>query len=276
MFDTHCHLNFKAFEGKVSHLIQAASQAGVSHIVVPGTDVNTSLKAFEIAHEFSHVYAAAGIHPHHVFEIYHSGRGDWTDELRRIENLLQDEKVIAVGEVGIDRHEYGKTKYGEYRVDEAFVRLQKQVLTAQIELAIRHRKTLILHNREAKLDILEVLESVWKPQLAGHTVLHCCEPNDDLLKYARKKHIFIGVDGDVTFSPEKEEFVKNIPMELLVLETDSPYLLPEPLRKQKMYPNKPENIPVIASFIAEKRKLGVSVIEKQTHANSLHLFGLLP
>lgn len=167
LFDTHCHLNFEAFDGRVDQVIADAKKAGVNRILIPGTDIPTSKKAIEIAEKFEGVYVAVGIHPHHVFEIYSSSlnakipvfssatppRGPLAISQKQkssLSILLTHPKVLAIGEVGIDRHVYQKTKHENYKVDEEFVELQKEFFLEQIKLAHKYKKALIIHNREAK------------------------------------------------------------------------------------------------------------------------------
>ena len=286
-FDTHCHLNFKAFNKNLPEVIDHAREAGVTAILVPGTDVATSQKGVEIARSQNGVYAAVGIHPHHAYQYQESKvrdqRVEIKNDLGQIEKLLTEKKVVAVGEVGLDYHVYAKTKYEKYAVDEQFRPWQKALFVGQLKLAVKYHKTLILHNREAKADLLPLLVKHWSAELAGRTVFHCCEPDEALLQFAKEKNIFIGVDGDVTYNGRKQEFVKKVPSELLVLETDSPYLLPEPLRSQKAYPcpltpersdgrraNEPKNIPLIFRFLREK--LGINVAQEQIVENSQKLF----
>jgi len=267
LFDTHCHLNFKSFKEIESDVITRAHENGVNTIVVPGTDVPTSEKAVEIAQKYEAAYAAVGIHPHHVFEIFkkssetqflshesltsalrgplESEKIEFSSDINKIEKILLSDKVIAVGEVGIDRHIYEKTKYKDYKIDERFVDLQKEFLIAQIKLAYQYKKSLILHNREAKDDILEILTNHQSLIANYSSVFHCCEPDLELLEFAKNNKMFIGVDGDITYRKDKQDFVKKIPKEMLVLETDSPFL--SPFRK---FPNEPKNIKVINEFIA--------------------------
>ncbi|MEK7079220.1 MAG: TatD family hydrolase, partial [Patescibacteria group bacterium] len=187
----------------------------------------------------------------------------------------------AVGEVGLDKHYYQNTKYADYTISPEFINLQKELLVAQIKLAIQHKKSLILHNREAKKEFLEVMRKNWNEGLAYKTVFHCCEADKDLLSFAKEHHIFIGVDGDVTYDLQKQEFVKTIPLDLLVLETDSPYLLPEPLRSKKMFlpagrqvPNEPKNIPFIALCISEIKGVSINQLIDTTTENAKRLFHL--
>ena len=183
--------------------------------------------------------------------------------------------MVAIGEVGIDRHIYQKTKYPDYKIEEEFVELQKIFLKEQIKLAIKHKKSLILHNREAKKDMLGLLESVWDKKLEGRTVFHCCEPDFELLEFAKKHKMFIGVDGDITYYKEKQEFIKTIPLEMLVFETDSPFLNPEPLRKKERGTNnEPKNIKIIAEYIASLLHCSTDSLSKQATENARKLFNL--
>ncbi|OGK19948.1 hypothetical protein A3C23_04580 [Candidatus Roizmanbacteria bacterium RIFCSPHIGHO2_02_FULL_37_13b] len=285
MFDTHCHLNFKAFDGIVNTVISAARAVGVNNIVIPGTDVVSSKKALLIAEKYDNIYAAVGIHPHHVFDMVKlKTQSSNLKELDEIESLLRNDKVVAVGEVGLDRHIYQKTKYNEYQVNEDFMKLQEQFLIVQLKLAYEFKKSVIIHNREAKDDLLQLMTENWDPYFEGKIVFHCCEPDDILLDFAIKHNIYIGVDGDVTYSPKKAAFVKKIPSELLVLETDSPFLLPrlpapeaagnggqaEPLR----FPNIPKNLNIIAEFVAKSRGESVENLQRQTTENAKKLFNL--
>ncbi len=278
MFDTHCHLNFKDFKEKVETMVKNAQEAGIERILVPGTDYETSDKAAKIAQRFAGVYAAVGIHPHHVYQIQKEGdaisKVQW--ETIKIRKFLNDKKVVAVGEVGLDKHHYQKTKYDHYQVDEEFVELQKKLLIEQIRLAIEHDKSLVLHNREAVDEFLKVLEENWDRKLEGKTVFHCCEPNEKLLEFAIKHKIYIGVDGDVTYlsAVKKQEFVKKIPLKLLVLETDSPFLVPEPLKSERIFPNQPANLKIISKFLSRLLKIEKEQLDKETDENSRKLFSL--
>jgi len=273
MFDTHCHLNFKAFKKKLDQVIKRAEKAGVKKIVVPGTNLKTSKKAVELAEKHPFLYPAVGIHPHHVYQIKNK-------ELRikklikEIEGLLDHKKVVAVGEIGLDYHIYTNTKYENYQLDNDFKNQQKDLLKKQIKLAIKYNKSLIIHNREAVDDILLILEKNLNKKLLGKTVFHCCEPNNRLLDFAVKNHVYIGVDGDITYNKKKQQFIKKVPLDLLVIETDSPFLLPEPLKSQKKYPNEPSNLSVIAGFVSKILKVSNKKFVSVTKKNSLKLFNI--
>ena len=271
LVDTHCHLNFKRFKDRVEGVIQAAQKAGVSQIIVPGTDVVSSQKAVEIARKYEGIHAAVGIHPHHVYELH---GGLIVNSLSQIEELISEPKVVAIGEVGIDRHVYENTKYEKYRVDETFIALQKELFQEQIKLAIKYKKSLIIHNREAKGDVTGILRKLWDPLLEGKTVFHCSEPDQELLDFAMEHKMYWGVDGDATYWKEKQDFIKKVPLSMLVLETDAPFLLPEPLKSQKLYPNEPKNVPVIAECIAQLLNQTVENVASATTENAKKLFSL--
>ncbi len=271
--DTHCHLNFSRFKKNVEEVIIQAHEAGVTRIVVPGTDVQRSQGAIDIAASHENIYAAVGIHPHHVYEFrMHQAPEQIEKDLAAIEGFLKNEKVVAVGEIGMDRHVYEQTKYGEYAVDEGFIELQKQLFVRQVRFAVAYGKSLIIHNREAKDLLLPLLHDNWDTALEGRTVFHCCEPDAELVQFAREHHMYIGIDGDITYSADKQQFIPTVPLEMLVLETDSPFLLPEPMRARKEFPNKPSNIPLIAQFVAYLRKIAVDELARATTQNALSLF----
>jgi len=283
MFDTHCHLNFKRFKKNLDDVISRAKESGITEIVIPGTDVKSSKKAVEIAGQYNWMYAAVGIHPHHAFKIMkHEVINNKLETqnmqhiLGEIETLLSDPKVVAVGEIGMDKHVYENTKYEEYSVDERFLDIQKELFRKQIELAIQHRKSLIIHNREATDELIEILNTHWSSKLERRSVLHCCEADIRLLEIAKAHHMFIGVDGDVTYDTAKQDFIKEVPIEMLVIETDSPFLLPEPLRSERKYPNEPAHIHYIVEQVARIKGVSREEIIERTCENGKMLFTLDP
>jgi TatD DNase family protein len=274
LFDTHCHLNFQVFDQNWKQVIAQAKQEGASSFLIPGTNFESSKKAITIAKEEKNAWAAVGIHHHHVFSLLHEEKksnSDAVDEqlnhlIVAIEDLLKQEKVVAVGEAGLDRHYYQKTKYQNYKINEEFISLQKDVFIKQAELAIKYKKTLVIHNREAKGDLLPVLTDFQSPLAKIPVVFHCCEADLDLLEFAKKNHFFIGVDGDVCYSKKKQEFVKVVPLELLVLETDAPFLSPE-----RKFPNHPKNLKIIAQKVAQIKGINDDELRRKVGENSERL-----
>lgn len=270
MFDTHCHLNFTAFEDNVDEVITQAREAGVDQTVVPSSNIETSQKAIEIAQKNQDIYAAIGIHPFHVYGHFIYGK-DLEEDYEKLEQLVKEEGVVAIGEVGLDRNPYKSKKYPDYQVTEELVELQKEVFIKQIKLAIKYKKSLIIHNRGAVEELLEILRREWAPSLKGHTVFHLCEVNEKLIEFAKTHQIYISVGGNVTHDKNRQEFAKKIPLELLVLETDSPYILPEGLTGI----NTPANLTVILDFVSQLLNIDPVKMTQITLTNSQKLFGLI-
>lgn len=277
LVDTHCHLNFEALYDDADAVIQRARKNNVGIIVVPGSDIATSKKAIKLATRYEDIYAAVGIHPHHIYE-YHGFDKPLDEQLKRdlvlIEELLSDAHVVAVGEVGIDRYYYRDTKYSKYAVDETFVELQKKALRKQMGFALTYGKSLILHNRLAVDDIVSVLTDQWDEKLSLKTVFHCCEADETLLAFATAKQIYLGVDGDSTWSKKKQRFIAAVPLERLVLETDAPYLTPEPARETQKFPNEPANLVYVRDMIAQIKSITPEEVAKQTSENAHTLFNI--
>lgn len=292
MFDTHAHLNFKRFKKDVDSIISRMfAEAHFAGVVIPGTDLESSKRAVEIAEMHEGVYAAVGVHPHHNYNFREvsltlpgskpalPGQNSNQNLIADIEELLgSSKKIVAVGEIGLDRHTYEETKYENYHVDEAFIQSQRELFLLQLSLAKKHKLSVIVHNREAIRDLMDALAEAWDPYFEGKMVFHCCEPKQELLDFAIKNNIYIGIDGDITYTTEealqKREFIKKVPAHLLVLETDSPFLLPEPLRTEKKYPNTPLNLQLVAHHVAQCRGENPEDLIISTTANAQRLFQL--
>jgi len=261
----------------LDEVLATTKTAGVAICVVPGTDILLSQKAVEIASKNEGIYAAIGVHPHHTVEKLKMGNQNsntFEIDILELEKLIIHQKVVAVGEIGLDKHVYEDTKYPNYQISDEFFSAQKEYFVEQLHLALKYNKALIIHNRETKKDLLAILNTEWTEDMRFRTVFHCCEPDEELLQYAITHNIYIGVDGDVTYGGEKALFAKKIPLEMLVLETDSPFLLPEPLKAQKLYPNTPANIPIIAQFIANLKGVSLEEVAEVTTKNAKRLFGI--
>lgn len=286
MFDTHSHLNFSRFKKNFNNVILEAKEAGVSFILIPGTDVPSSEKALQIALSYENIYASSGIHPHHVFSYLPKNTNDNLDFSKIIDAIKTDielinkiidksEKVVAVGEIGIDLFDYNDTKYSNYNLSNVFLEAQTFALKLQIEIAISKNKALILHNREGSEYLLQILREKWRESLYGRVIFHCCEENEQILQFALKNGCYIGVDGDATYSLKKQDFLKEVPVENLLLETDSPFLLPEPLKSEKKYPNEPKNLHIIATTVSKIKKIPVNELVKITTNNAKKVFKII-
>jgi len=240
-------------------VIDEAREVGVKHFLVPAVDIESSLSAIKIANDYENVYATVGIHPTSVFT-----ESDLSKSMQHLEDLVEEnEKIVAIGEVGLDYYR---------NVNPA--RVQKIYLSEQIKLASKLGLSLVLHSRHSTKDLLSLLEEKWNKALFGRTVLHAAEAREDVLAFIEKNDIYVGIDGDITYDTKKQEFIKKVPITKLVLETDSPFLTPEPARSVKRFPNEPKNILLVAESVAKLKKLEISTVKNQTTINAKRLFAL--
>ena len=206
------------------------------------------------------MYASVGFHPTETLNI---------KNIEEKESFLssmieKSESIVAIGETGLDYYRFSTSP-----------QVQQEFLRLHIKLAAKHGLGLILHNRVATNDLIKALKTDWSPSLSRKTVFHCCPPEKELLDFSKEKEIFIGVDGDVTYDKEKMEFIKNVPIELLVIETDSPYLTPEPIRKTTSFPNKPKNLKYIAEKVTDLKDISVDEVIKRTTMNGRRMFDIM-
>lgn len=246
MIDTHCHLNFEAFDKDAGEVIKRAEEIGVTKFIVPGAKLDSSEKAVLLSQQFGNVFAAVGVHPHHVKEFNE-------DVLNSLENLLKIDKVVAVGEIGLD-----------FKKD---VPLQIECFKKQLELAIKYDKPCIVHCREAYDEMDTFLEEY---KLRG--VFHCFTGDLDHLKRVLAMGFYVSFTGNVTYDGSYDLLIKNTPIEKLLLETDSPYLAPEPMRGQR---NEPRNLLYTAKYISEIKNIGLTELIERTTQNAEQLFNLI-
>lgn len=254
--DTHCQLNFPQFDNDRAMVIGNAKKAGVKQFINPGVDLYSSKQAIELAKKHPGVvFAAVGIHP---YEAQHD------PDINALYKLYNDYKnyIVAVGECGLDYHQYtGEKALG--KKDK-----QKRLLAEQAELAIKHNLPVIFHCRDGFDDFFDVLDTL-PSQPKG--VIHCFSGGLQEVRQAQKRDFFVGFDGNVTYSKHLQSIIPQIPISMILLETDAPYLTPVPHRGTR---NEPKYIPLIAREIA--RLLGVSIknVEESTTENSRKLFGI--
>lgn len=279
LFDTHCHLNFEVFSQRAEEAIAQARLAGVAEMVVVGTTIANSRRAVELAQQHEGVRAAVGVHPHQAFALlpeFQRGDLDWDKLEFELSELLAEPKVAAVGEIGFDRWHYPKTRYEDYRVTPEFIALQHELFHRQLRLAQVHQKSVIFHNRLAVADLLRALDKAEKwldslEWLRRRAVFHCCEPELSLLDVARERGIFVGVAGDVARDRDKQEFVSLVPQDLLVLETDAPFLHPAGEKQVST----PADLPILLRWLADFLSCSETDLRRQTWLNSNHLFSLV-
>lgn len=250
IFDTHSHYDDEQFDIDRSELITSLFENGVTNIISCGCDVPSSIVNQKLASEFERFYFAAGFHPENLEE-------SSINDLAKIKDLAKDSKCVAIGEIGLDYHWMSSTK-------------EKQIeyFEKQIELAKEIDLPVIVHDREAHGDTLDILKAT-KPK----GVLHCFSGSKEMAKEIIKLGMYIGLNGVVTFKNARKslEVVKEIPLNRLLLETDCPYLSPEPNRGKR---NHSGYIPHIAQRIGEELKMDAQEILDITNENAKRLFNL--
>ena len=250
--DTHCHLNIEPLLDRTNEVLDAAAEQGINKMVVVGINLPTSEIAIRLAEDHPQLFAAAGIHPNDCS----TAPKNWEKEIL---DMLAHPKVVAVGETGLD-----------YYWDESPADLQKRFFRDHLDLALATGKPAIIHNREADQDIVQqILEH-------GNTrgVFHCWPSPWNTAKPLLDKGYHISFTGTVTF--KKNEAVQDVaarmPLERLMLETDSPFLTPVPHRGKR--PNEPKYIPYIAEKIAALRDINIELLAQLTTQNAEIFFGL--
>lgn len=251
--DTHVHLNNQNLLAKLDEVIKDSIDAGVSKLIIPGYDYETSKLALEIANKYPFVYASIGYHPTEI-------KGYGEKEYKWLEEHINDPKVVAIGEVGFDFHWDTTTKEEQ---EEAFIR--------QIEIAKKANKPLIIHSRDAIQLTYDTLKQQKASVVGG--VMHCYSGSLEMAPLFIKENFYLGVDGPVTFSNAKEivKVVKEIPLSWLLSETDSPYLTPHPYRGKE---NQPKYIPLIVEKIAKIKGMEITEVAKVLLENAQKLFRL--
>ena len=249
LFDSHAHYNDEKFDEDREKIIKDTYEFGVTSFVCAGYSLASTKKAIEIAEKYPFIYATAGISPNDLTE-------NWSDDVENIDKIFSEKKVIAVGEIGLDYH---------YDTN---VEWQKQAFIKQIELANKYDLPIVIHTRDAVSDTLEILKTY---PVKNKGVFHCCPFNRELIKEALKLGFYISIAGPITFKNSKnaEEIANLVPIDRMLIETDSPYLAPEPVRGTR---NDSRNVKYTAQKIADFRKTTIEEIAKNTYENTMRIF----
>ncbi len=256
MIDTHCHLTYPPLLDQVDAVIQRAHDAGVDRMISVGTSPSDAQAAVNLAQRFEGVYATVGVHPHYADQC--TDRRQITDA---IQELAPHPKVVAVGEMGLDRH------YPDPPMDQ-----QRRVLAWQLEAVRDLALPIVIHNREATQDVLAMLQDYAIP---GHRlVFHCFTGSDAELDAILATGAMVSFTGIVTFKNAKPlaQCAARVPLDRLMIETDSPYLTPEPHRKVR--PNQPCYVPHVAKFLAHTRQMDEAASTAAVDRNAQRFFGL--
>ena len=250
-FDTHAHYDSGKFNADREEVLRAVHESGVALIVDPGDCAATSARAVAIAQEYDFVYAAVGWHPEEA--------AGWTDDsLEQIRALAAQPKVCAIGEIGLDYH------YEDPPRD-----VQQRAFRMQMELAQKLSLPVVIHEREAHEDGLRIISDF--PDVTG--VFHCFSGSYEMAKELIRRGWYIGFTGVVTFKNARKavEVAEKIPLDRILIETDCPYMAPEPFRGRR---NDPSLVPFVAKKIAEIRGISAEEAAAVTEENAKRLFRL--
>lgn len=248
MIDTHCHL----FKEDYDNLQEVIERMQDNIMIVSGTNDKTNLEVIELVNKYPNIYGVIGIHPEEADNVTE-------DSFKIIEDNINNPKIVGIGEIGLDYYWVKDNK-----------EKQIQLFIKQIELANKHNKTIVVHSRDSISDTYNIL----KNQLKTKAVMHCYSSSLEMAKKFTDLGIMLGIGGVVTFKNSKalKEVVENISINYLLLETDSPYLAPEPYRGKK---NEPYNVIYVAEKIAELKNVTVEEVLEVTSKNASEQFNLL-
>jgi len=272
MIDVHCHLNLHAFDEDFEEVAKRAFESGVKIIVNTGTSIPSSRRAIEFANEFDNMYAIVGVHPHHADKADREFEGelqnDWFDKLSKI---ALDQKVIGIGEIGLDYHTYKSNGVVDKKI-------QEETFRKQIELSIKLKLPLQIHNRLAGEDVVRVLKEYRNNFQRPPGMFHCFAGTLEVLKEALDLGFYIGFDGNVTYkgiAPGETvalpDLAKEVPLDRILTETDSPFLSPVPLRGTR---NEPKNVIIVGEFLAQLKDTTFESFQGQIYKNFEKLFGI--
>jgi TatD DNase family protein len=260
LIDTHCHLDYEAFDSDRNEVIRRAQEAGVEMILAPGTSTTSSAATAALSAQHAAVYAGVGVHPNDT--------AAWTpDSIAELRQLAAQPKVVAIGEIGLD-----------YYWERAAHEVQKKALQAQLELAAEMELPVIVHNRESSEDLLAILlewqaglQAAGSPLAQRPGVLHSFSGDRAMAEKALAAGYFLGFTGPLTFknAPELQALAAAVPLEQTLVETDSPFLSPHPLRGQR---NEPARVKLVAEKLAELKGLSFEEVAAATTANAQRLF----
>ena len=248
--DSHAHIQLSQFDSDRDEMLKRAAEAGISTILVIGFDMETSLGAVELAEKHKHIYATVGMHPHDAKDLT-------SDVLKTFRKLAEHPKVIALGEMGLD-----------YYRNRSPHSVQKSAFEKQLDLAAELQLPIVIHNRDAYMDILPILETR-KGKIRG--VLHCFTGDVELMHRSLAIGFYIGIGGIVTYrnAAAVQAVAREVPADRLLIETDCPWLAPQFRRGKR---NEPAYLRAIAEKLAELRGTAIEAIGETTTRNFEALF----
>lgn len=252
-FDSHSHLNDEKFDTDINDVINELKKDNITRFITCGYDIESSKKAIKIAEIYNNTFATCAISPN---DIPQSEEKLWKS-INEIKELATNKKVVAIGEIGLD-----------YYWNKENSNLQKQAFIKQIEIANELDLPIVIHTRDAVMDTIDILK---KHQVKNKGIFHCCPLNRELIKEGLKLGFYISFSGVVTFKNSKnaDDCINMVPLDKLLIETDSPYLAPEPVRGTC---NTPANVKYVAKKIAGAKGLSIEEVAKITYENANRIF----
>ena len=255
-FDSHSHYNDEKFDEDREQIINDTYNAGITKFVCAGYNIKSSLDSLELSKKYDFIYSICGISPN---DIPQTEQELWKslDEITKIVQNNKSKKLVAIGEIGLDYY-WNKENKG----------LQEQAFIKQIELANKLELPIVIHSRDASVDTINIIEEN-KVNKAG--IFHCCQQNQEMIKNALRLGYYISLAGPVTFKNAKNsaDIIQMIPMDKLLIETDSPYLAPEPNRGKR---NDCRNVKYVAQKIADVKGITLEEVAKVTYENAMRIF----
>ena len=248
IIDTHAHLIYERMN--TEEIIKNMKQEGLEKIITIGTDVKDSYLCQELAEKNENIYATVGIHPEYASNVTQ-------EDLKRIDYLANKNKIVGIGEIGLDYH------YTKENIEK-----QKEIFLEQIKLAYKHNLPICIHSRDAKEDTYEILNKN-KEYLKNSGVMHCYSYNSEDVKKFVELGLYISFAGNFTYKKYDIKSVKNIPLDKILVETDSPFLSPVPFRGEA---NEPKMVKYTLQKIADELEMEVEKLEKQILENTYRLF----
>lgn len=252
-FDTHAHYNDEAYKDDLTEVLEKCKNAGVDRIINVGYNKESSLKSIEFSNKYENFYAAIGVHPHDVDNDTAQDIYDMYDK--------NNKKIVAIGEIGFD---YAFVKDNKEK--------QKKLFMEQIELANTLKLPISIHSRDASLDTYNTLKEK-KPEYG--TLFHCFQPSDDLVRLVLENNYFVAFGGNITFKRNAtfKRYIDTIPINQIVIETDCPYLTPEPFRGTR---NDSSHLNLVCKKLAEYKEMEEEEVSKIVYDNSLKFFKITP
>ena len=257
-FDSHSHYNDKRFNEDREKIIKETYEAGVTKFVCAGYDIQSSLNSLNISEKYDFIYSICGISPN---DIPQSEQQLWKDieEISKIAKDNNSKKLVAIGEIGLDYYWNKENK-----------ELQKQAFIKQIELANELELPIVIHSRDASVDTIDIIKN-HKVNKVG--IFHCCQLNQELVRQALELGYYISFAGPITYKSSKNapEVIKMVPIDRILIETDSPYLSPEPNRGRR---NDCRNVKYVAQEIADVKELTIEEVAQKTYENAIRIFNI--